>query len=772
MEKRRSHGAFSSSKGARPQRWDGLRKDHCDWDGLRKDSELWFPDGDCFVHLYEKGHSRRGPSFCISLEALQHANCGPLFSMCFAQKTSQSELPETQLSLLRDPPESMYELYIPAPEDSMREDMFRWHMTTRNFFAFIFKKPLVGTHLGGALVQLQERLHLFRSSDNSNYEDFMAYAEQMGYSDMANAPDHALAMLYYAEHYTLQGLWTEAYAHCVGMNDVVYKSSEYEYIPRVTIALITRAYLEMDLHLLRVSRTLSNFLEDDFSPANLGLPQGARSHLERFRSFLNQFYMDKYGYWPPPKKSNFPRALYRSMYYDFNGLYDFLVDSDSSNFIQFQKPASGGVCVLQNVQAFDQKHRFTPLDHPMPLLPASPAVVSHRGLVNLKLGKGQSKSDRHLSTSASLSTATNRRNSAITNAPLVKAYKQFEEEWSIHPKDKVSLSDARKVRWILIYGILQTLISVTRAPQPVRDTETPEYPLCCLTAGTPPWKELARPSSYYPTRQLEVNPEVVDTEALELATDKPLPETPSFEIKPDCEAGDYLTHTSTDHRTEMTSPDVEIPAPLRINTNVCMTPSKKGSLSRNTSYKSIIGRGLSPFSRRNSIQVKPHIPPFCEIQVPGYGNGLNETILEDTPESSCSSPVASPHIPPPGLTPSPPPPPNARTLPSTSIYLSQPAPPWNPDAPPPSNRANSTPQPSIPPPPPPSPATTAIAPPRPAAAPSPPSPGAGSHPPAAMSAVHPALTAKTAPTAPDPRTRPLRPVFLRHSPRSRSATLR
>ena len=56
-------------------------------------------------------------------------------------------------------------------------------------------------------------------------------------------------------------------------------------------------------------------------------------------------------------------------------------------------------------------------------------------------------------------------------------------------ESSVSSADARKVRWILVYAILQTLISVTRAPQEVRDTEGVAYPLCCQIAGTPPWQE-------------------------------------------------------------------------------------------------------------------------------------------------------------------------------------------------------------------------------------------------------------------------------------------
>ncbi|KAH7065349.1 hypothetical protein B0J12DRAFT_535857, partial [Macrophomina phaseolina] len=457
------------------------------------DAELWFSDGDCFVHLYERGHSRRGPSFCVPMDALKHATCGNLFTLCFAHTVSRSQVPPSQLGALKNPPDQMYELYIPAPEDFMREEAFQWHLTTRNFFAFIFNKPLVGTHLGGALIDLQERLHLFRSAQPAqNRSVFLEYAEDVGYLNFTHRPDNALAMLYYAEHYEIKDLWIDAYAHCVGMNETLFLSSEHEPIPRVSKALITRAYLEMDLHLTRISKAVSTFLEAELSPSNLGLPQGARVHLERFRSFLHSFYVDKFGYWPPPKGTSFSRDLCRSMYYDFRALYDYLVDPDSSDSLQAQKPADGGICVLQNLQAFDQRHKYTPLPHPLPLLPATQLptgrIQAQKNLVAMKLGNRQSKTDKQLMQLAALTAATNSKKTTVANAPLVRLYKIFERDSLEKQKEKVSISDARKVRWILIYATLQMLISVTRAPREVRDTDCAHYPLCCLTAGTPPWR--------------------------------------------------------------------------------------------------------------------------------------------------------------------------------------------------------------------------------------------------------------------------------------------
>lgn len=557
-------------------------------------------------------------------DTLAEAHCEGLFDMFFTERSSTS---------------GRYELYIPAPEDAMREEAFQWHVTTRNFFAFIFQKPMVGVNLGRSLVDLQERLHLFRYGDVNNHADFRRYAEEMGYMDFSHNPDYALAFLYYAEQYQLDDMWIDAFAHCVGMNESLSMSVEFEPINRVTKALITRAYLEMDLHLGRVTAALSNFLEDDLSSTHLGLPQATRNHLDRFRSFLHAFYVEKFGYWPPPEGCTFSKALYRSMYFDFRNLYDYLVDLESTNDIHQQKPASGGICVLQNVQAFDRRHKYAALPHPMPLVPETPSSQSRRQsqktLVAFKLGTKAAKTERILSARAAMTAATNSKDATVTQFPLVRAYMRFEREWADRPDEKVTIADARKVRWILIYAVLQMLVSVTRAPTEVRESEEPAYPLCCLVTGTLPWKNGGRPFHTARLESSEPPPAYSVGSVLDLqladVKDKSLPSTPS--IHPDCEANDYFTHTNTSH-TGMTSigrrasiTSIEPPAPLRIGQSYQGSPVK-----RNSSIRSL-RRLTSPFaSRRNSVVAPRRKESFHEIVIHGYGNGLNETIVAKTEE--------------------------------------------------------------------------------------------------------------------------------------------
>ena len=249
----------------------------------------------------------------------------------------------------------------------------------------------------------------------------------------------------------------------------------------------------MSLRLERAGTSLETFLEDDLSSTYLGIGVQAQVHLARFRSFLQAFYVGQYGYWPPtpaaPGHPAFSKAIYQSMYVEFRMLYEYLVDSNSSDSIQDNRPADGGICVLQNVQTFDRRNRYASLPHPLPLIPEVPREGSRprTGGMSKLFRSRQKKLDRRVAAMTALLAATNPGDMDVMECPLVREYLRFEKMWTLNESESVTGSDARKVRWILIYAILQTLISVTGAPTPVRDTEGVSYPLCCQIAGTPPW---------------------------------------------------------------------------------------------------------------------------------------------------------------------------------------------------------------------------------------------------------------------------------------------
>ena len=254
----------------------------------------------------------------------------------------------------------------------------------------------------------------------------------------------------------------------------------------------------MDLRLEHAGISLGSFLEHDLSSAYLGLGREAQIHLERFRCFLHSFYVGKHGYWPPApiqwNSTAFPKSIYRSMYCDFRNLYEYLVDLSSSEIIQQNRPADGGICVLQNIKNFDTRNKHASLPHPLPLVPELRTTLKpvKPGAMKMVFGKRQTKLDRRMVALTALSAATNSSSMTVMECPLVREYLRFEETWTMKESETISCSDARKVRWILIYSILQTLISVTGAPKEVKDTEGVSYPLCCQIAGTPPWQNVAK----------------------------------------------------------------------------------------------------------------------------------------------------------------------------------------------------------------------------------------------------------------------------------------
>ena len=89
-------------------------------------------------------------------------------------------------------------------------------------------RPLVGQNLGNALVNLLNSMNEFRSSGEDNVRDILDYMDREGYLNMANHPDHALGVLYFAEHFQLKDVWINAFVHCVGMNDTIIHSTEFE----------------------------------------------------------------------------------------------------------------------------------------------------------------------------------------------------------------------------------------------------------------------------------------------------------------------------------------------------------------------------------------------------------------------------------------------------------------------------------------------------------------------------------------------------------------
>jgi len=390
---------------------------------------------------------------------------------------------------------------------------------------------------------------------------------------------------------------------------------------RTTRGLIVKARIEMDVRLESVSRSVADFFEKDLSATHLGLPPAARDHLDRFRSFLIGYYIKKFGFWPPHGLEEGPQRqtnLYRSMYSDFSSLYHHMVDSASSPSISDNKTPDGGLCCLQILLELDKRHRYESLPHPLPLIPSLNMEAVQPGNV---IGGRMSfnpirrwKADKELRFAASVQALidSSNREIPISNHPLVQQFERFERESLCDHEEGLSLGDGRKVRWILIYTVLQTLISVIYAPKQVRDPEGLSYSLCARRPKILPW-QMGRTQLTEATKSRTKNGRV------ELEPDiKYLPQVSSTSL-PARIRGDDGRATKT-------------LAPTKSNVSVKSRASDTGSL-----------RGFLTRRRPTSLKsTRVSRPPHCEIIVPGYGNGLSETTRLETVAGEASTDAPGP----------------------------------------------------------------------------------------------------------------------------------
>jgi hypothetical protein len=405
-------------------------------------------------------------------------------------------------------------------------------------------------------------------------------------------------------------------------------------IQQVTVAskrLIRRSRLEMDVRLGKAGKTLQTFLEEDLGEPTLMLAPGARAHLDRFRSFLLSFYSSRLGYYPPPtidsRHTMFERQIYQSMHEDFRALYEFLVDETST--ASDRAPSDGGISIIQSVLAFDSRRRYLTLDHPFPLLPEASGFSAGKRQTWLSRGDKLSP-DQRLLAHAALVRATNMDPRVLENG-LVRAYRKFEEHMvapstRVDRNEKISLTDARKVRWIMIYSVYQVLRQCVRVAPEVSDTDV-DYNLCVSVDGLPPW---------------EANGEINSPASTQGAWDKDEEEamySPLMDFSMDIE-------TEADHQILVRTIVSQTVQPGQGPPSSSWTLSSGGNSGagggrRSKSIKSAsrkFSRSMSLFNKKSAPAGAEPVPVparrnsmYQEIVVRGYGNGTNDVATKCPP---------------------------------------------------------------------------------------------------------------------------------------------
>lgn len=385
-----------------------------------------------------------------------------------------------------------------------------------------------------------------------------------------------------------------------------------------TRKLIRQARADMDGKLARSSATLGSFLQDELSDAHIGLPAGARAHLERFRTLLHGFFAAKFGYYPPTSTASrgavFDAAVLHAMTIDFDALYSYLVDesfdmSRSGFFTQ-----TGGICALQSVLSFDSQHSLQTQTHPLPLLPRIDQGPKSRRASWFHRPFMGSQVTSKAATYVALLSATNHLRANVLDNNLVKAYRRFEEDCIMSPikadeQENLSALDARKIRWILVYAMNQVLHQCGTLPE-ARCEEPPTYHVCISTADLPPW-EVERPPATPAQAQTPSpmgTPSLVTVSGSESGfTASPIADSPCGVLKPDV---DYFAIRQRES--------------VSVNDD---TFSKVPDLSRPPLRGSTLLRSFSKLTNRsgeNTEKIRGKRASYHEIVVHGYGNGTNE----------------------------------------------------------------------------------------------------------------------------------------------------
>lgn len=289
------------------------------------------------------------------------------------------------------------------------------------------------------------------------------------------------------------------------------------------------------------------------SPSGALVPSPAKDAADRLQRFLVEHYRHIFGgRWPPPPQGNgtvqessadtnepiwLTRTVVQALQRDFGALYDYLVNRDIIWDMSETRPSRKWLMVSDSgnkafeadttdlpmtdiLIEFDNKQRFPHIPHPYPLVPESiPTKSTSPGPANTTGGPTnpsnsssnflKRRGNRTDSDAASApgtgagghrAAANERRiqlayteatnvyvlGSDFTPSDLLDAFVKFEKADRLGDVDP---SLARRARWVLLYGILQTLASVSVDAPTVRFREGVTYHLCPQLKGAriPPW---------------------------------------------------------------------------------------------------------------------------------------------------------------------------------------------------------------------------------------------------------------------------------------------
>lgn len=441
-----------------------------------------------------------------------------------------------------------YEMYFATSTTLSRTEQLRHQLTTRNVFALLYHSSLVGLSMYQALTDLHSRLNSYMPSDSDNVGQILNYLTARGIDDVRGDPETAVSLLAWAESPEVrwdEG-WRECFIHCAGMYGELERCADFKHLTPITRALLERACLETQLRVQAAEERLAELSFNDMW-SSLSLSSPAWASADRLRRMLLSHYTRLYGSWPPAAAAKGPgpaspttgaghggegagedmwltRTVTMNLQRDFGALYDYLVNRDvvwdvsearsgrkwmivSAGANRSFAADAGGLPMTDMLIEFDNKQRFPHIPHPYPLIPesippTSPPVREGGGGGLFGSRKTDAKAAAAASASSSARAGAMERRvhlaytestniyvlgSDFTQSDLIDAFVKFEKTDKVGEVDPAT---ARLGRWVLIYGILQVLASVSVDAPGMRYRDGVPYHLSPRLKGTriPPWK--------------------------------------------------------------------------------------------------------------------------------------------------------------------------------------------------------------------------------------------------------------------------------------------
>lgn len=424
------------------------------------------------------------------------------------------------LSPSRDPPKAsgiQYEIYVPWPgikASGIHEVL--WHVSTRNFFAILYNSnAIIGTTWYEAFLSVLKRIKSCPGylADGTNHVDWIVkYIIRHKFDDVRNNPSYAASLLAFSELPSVQWRegYIEAFVHCVGMfhlgqlDDVF----EWQFITPHTQIYISNASMEMEERIHRAQAWLATFDLTEIWPTSSAPPTSGRACFDRLRKWLCSYYERAFGRWPPSTdKEEHTWLNYQTVQLlknDFHTLYDYLVNREIM-FEQYLdrsgpkwrivhksdrsfRPDSSDTPLTDILVAFDNRNRFPHIPYPFPHTPDPISVRSKAKLAFRKTAspsKIQAESRKKARAYAEASNVYTLRDRSV-NWDLLMSFIRFEQSDML---DNVDPFEARRGRWVLIYGILQVLATISVDSPLLRYKEGSLYHLSPQMKGIVPWAD-------------------------------------------------------------------------------------------------------------------------------------------------------------------------------------------------------------------------------------------------------------------------------------------